>query len=130
MNKIATFLVTSSTNKDKVYVAADTLWAAYALHSGTTMPNFKSKSYITTKNDDKNYDDIARKLITYSNTTKPDMVKEDSKLFKIPIYKNHDIDVFKNDPKPDSFCYMLIKQSVINFFKTKNEAINFIKSSF
>jgi len=104
----------------KVYVANNTLWVAYAPFSGITMPFFNSKSYITPE-----IDSIANDLITYSNTALPNLVKKGSKLFKIPIYKN-DVDVFKNNPKPDSFTYMIVNKSIINFHKTKKEAIIFM----
>jgi len=117
--------------KTKVFVSNDTLWMAYAEGSGTIMPQFSSKSYITTKSNDKNFDDIARKLVEYSQSTTPEKQLEKSKLFKIPIYAEHDENPFKKS-KPKSYYYMLIDTSgvpVINFFKRKGEAVSFMQSS-
>lgn len=127
MNKIADFLASSLT--DRVYIAGDTLWAAYRPHSGMTM-RFKPKGYITTKSDDSNYNSIAFDIVEYSKKTTPLMVKDDSKLFKIPVYKSDHIDAYKNTPEPDSFYYMIVNNnSVINFFKTKTEATNWLKTT-
>jgi hypothetical protein len=119
--------INEATQND-VYVAGNDLWIAYAAGSGTVIPNIKNKSFVTDKQYDKNFDSATRNIVNWSKTALPMKAKSNSKLYKIPMFDTNG-STFSND-KPIGYMYMNVDSnpnvSVVNFFKTKNEAMSWI----
>jgi len=140
------FLNESSLKNDQVYFQQNTLWYSWSPGSGITKqikgdPD-KFRGYITDKKDDSNFDGIAENIVKWSIENKHlSHFKSMSKfLFKIPCwwgYKSaRDLSIWAGDLdpdyQPDYFLWMLVSvmgsgNSIINFFKTKQEAVNFSK---
>jgi hypothetical protein len=123
-------------NNDKVIFVVDTLWVTYGQSSGTTsyMPNIKA--YLTDNKDDEHYDSIVPKLLKFSHSNKPLKSNSSTKLFEIPFYElnqnGRSYDIWGGDIKPIKKYYITIteeKNTIVNIFTNKNEAINWIKYS-
>jgi hypothetical protein len=122
--------------QDKVFIHSDTLWYSYSPGSGTTAI-IKNRKYLTDKTGDKNFNDIVRHLVKYSNGNKPLKSKGNSKIFEIPFYNNaifnySKFDIWGGDIKPSKKVYMIVNTgsiNVINFFDSKNEALAWINTT-
>lgn len=123
----------------KVYMIDKTLWLASGEGSGTTSEIRNMNTFLTNKDGDKNYDsivdDVVNKFLKY---TAPQMKKRSSdkmthySLYYLPAYKYADtkqgkIEAWSGEIKPFETNYMLVVQGedydILQFFKTKNEAI-------
>lgn len=127
-----------SVNNDKVYIQQNTLWVSYSPNSGRTTqikgdPD-KFRGFFSNETTDEHYDGIVDKLLDWAKKETPLVKKSTSSLYKIPAYwkysDTNDLSVWNGDKKPDYFLWMLIstnaKYSIVNFFKTKQEAVAFI----
>ena len=131
--------VSSSTAKvdRKVYFQKNELWAAYAQGSGTAIPFRDMKTYLTDKSGDKNFNDIVRNLKQFADSTSPLKKKSHSRLYEIPVYagtpsRGESFDVWGGEVKPVKKRYMILteeKQTVVNFFDKKGEAMGWLKST-
>jgi hypothetical protein len=123
--------------ENKIYKVEDELWVAYAQGSGQT---FKVKSsYITDKSGDENENkQLVRKFVEYAKNNKPIKAKDDLYLYELPIYNSSnvlydsgkDLDVWGGTQKPVKNEYYVVSignTSVITFFETKKEALNWLK---
>lgn len=125
-----------SAGYEVIYVKNE-LWLTYGQGSGTTTLLPDLKKYITNKKDDKNYDFLVDKIIKeYSSKVTPLKTKGNNKLFKINEYPvvsmGKKYDIWGGDVKPINDIYMIVndngKIAVINFFKSKNEALSWMNS--
>ena len=125
----------------KEYVIYNTeykeLWVTYGEGSGTTAQLPDLNKFFNSDNSDKDhYDGIVRKLVKWSEVTKP-MKKaktQDVKLFEIPTYPAsrgaEKQDLWGGNIKPNGTIYMTVtreKSDIINFFTKKGEALNWMK---
>lgn len=75
------------------------------------------------------------KIVKATSKIKPIKSTDTSKLFEIPVYGNEKgtYDIWGGDVKPSEMYYMIVNVSgelaVVNVFKSKNEALSWIKSS-
>ena len=120
--------------KDNVLYNTDTkeLWVTYSQGSGITTYLPDLTKFIT---DGKtNHDSIVNNLKKWSNNNKPLKKKSNSKLFEIPTYPSTrygTYDIWGGDIKSNGKIYMVIteeKNTVVNLFDNKNEAIAWMKS--
>jgi len=124
-------------NDDKVIYVKSTypeLWITYAQGSGTTiqLPNI-NKFLNSDPSDKEHFDSSVERLWKWAGTAKS--IKAKTKLFEIPVYESVKMglkyDIWGGDIKPVSKIYMLIRKEksiIVNFFKTKNEALGFVGS--
>ena len=142
-------LLNEGTN-DKVYVrdtqyGGPQLWIAYNPGSGTTHPlkDFKSAWITDKKTKFGHYNGhTVKDLVKWSNSNKAVLKNKMSRIHKIPVYnsgKEVEADIWgktgkwgEEMVKPSGAIYMLIAKEtdgshVINFFKTFNEAKNWLK---
>lgn len=122
------------------------LWVSYAPGSGTTHPlkdfksvwihNSPSSKFAQNKN---KY--LVKDLVDWSKTRKPILKTNKAAVYKVPVYKPvhsreggpRTMSVWGGDVQPTSGVYIVISQEindsyVIDFFKTFNEARNWIQS--
>jgi hypothetical protein len=115
--------------------ASKELWVSYGQGSGTTAQLPDLKSFLTNKKDDKHYDSLVDKIVKATSKIKPIKSTGTSKLFEIPVYGNEKgtYSIWGGDVKPSEMYYMVVDVSgelaVVNVFKSKNEALSWIKSS-
>lgn len=134
-------------NDHKVYFQKDTLWYAHSPGSGITAQikdPLHFKGFITDKKNDDNYDFSADRIIDWSKTEAPVARKGGTSLYKIPYYASYrstsdgytprpgesELSVWGGKIQPDAYVWMLVQKmgsgdTVIGFFKTKQEAIGF-----
>ena len=140
MKNIPTFeeFLNESIQQDKVYIQQNTLWVSYNPGSGITTqikgdPD-KFRGFFTDKKGDDHYDDIVSKIIDWSKKETPEAKKGGTSLFKIPCYWGYksarELSIWGGEIIQDYFLYMLVQtmgsgDTVINFFKTKKEALAF-----
>lgn len=144
MINIPTFkeFLNESIQTDKVYIQQNTLWCSYSPGSGVTTqikgdPE-KFRGFFTNKKGDDHYDSIVDKILEWSKKEKADIKKGGTSLFKIPCYWGYksarDLSIWAGDLdpdyQPDYFLWMLVQtmgsgDTIINFFKTKREALSF-----
>lgn len=126
----------------KEYVLYNTdykeLWITYAEGSGMTaqLPDLK-RYFNSDSSDTEHYDGIVRKLVKWSEVTKPmkQTKNQKVKLFEIPTYPaSHGAekqDLWGGNIKPNGKIYMIVtreKSDIVNFFEKKNEAMNWMKT--
>lgn len=129
--EIVTESSNDSTNKIIFNSQSKELWVTYSQGSGQTaqFPDFKT--FITNKKDD-HFDSLTDKIVKWSNQNKPLIEKGNSKLFEIPVYGsgNRMYSIWGGDLEPESTIFMVVNSnptiSVVNLFKTKNEAKSFM----
>ena len=111
-------------SQDKVFVSGKELWVAYAEGSGT-VSQYKG-TYISS-NKDSNFDINTSKISTWAEKEKPLKQNDNKKLFELLIF---DVGKSPYNDKPKSTEYMVVtdeKSTVINFFKSKKEALAWLK---
>ena len=123
-------------NSDKVYVQQNTLAVYYRPNSGSTT-QFKGdpdkfRGYFTDKHNDNHYDHNVEKIIDWSKSQTAIVKKGNTGLYKIPAYWGYseakDLSIWGGNKTPDYYLWMLLQtmdsgDTVISFFKTKNEAL-------
>lgn len=140
MNNIPTFeeFLNESIQNEKVYIQQNTLWVAYSPGSGITTqikgdPD-KFRGFFTDKKDDDHYDFIVSKILNWAKIEKPEDKKGGTSLYKIPCYWGYksarDLSIWEGEINPNYFIFMLVQimgsgDTIINFFKTKKEALAF-----
>lgn len=125
--------------KDIVYIQQNTLWTSYSPGSGMTTqiagdPD-KFRGYLTDKQGDDHFDSNVGNIVKWADQQEGLKIKEGSTLYKIPCYWGYkpqrDLSVWGGDVQPDYYLWLLLVKApnynLVNFFKTKNEAINFTK---
>lgn len=129
-------LFTESKIEYKVYFEDKTLWVAYGQGSGTTAYNLDIKKFLSDdKSDKEHYDGIVANIVKFANSTKPMKETGKTKLFEIPVYGKSEygktLDVWGGDIKPNKKYYMIVteeKNTIVNIFAKKAEALSWIKS--
>ena len=140
MKNIPTFeeFLNESIQNEKVYIQQNTLWYSYSPGSGITTqikgdPD-KFRGFFTDKKGDDHYDFIVSKILDWSKKEKSEVQKGGTSLHKIPAYwgykSNRDLSIWGGEITPDYYLYMLVQtmgsgDTIINFFKTKKEALAF-----
>jgi len=126
----------NETTDDKVIYVDNELWVTYGQGSGQTSYLPDLTKYLTDKGDDKNFDSLVPKLSRFAKSNKP-MKQNKSKtvkMFEVPTYPHvqyEAYDIFGGDIKPNGKIYMIIteeKNTIVNFFKKKNEALAWMRS--
>lgn len=127
----------------KMYFEEDSLWLAYGQGSGSTTYMPRGLKAISNKKSDSSYDFNIDKIIEVTNELKPIKTSKTKSmsLYEVPVYdrissssySNLDTiyDIWGGNVKPTKKYYMTINKSgviVAEFFKTKNEALNWINS--
>ena len=125
--------------KDVVYIQQNTLWTSYSPGSGMTSqiqgdPD-KFRGFLTNKQGDDHYDYNVENILKWANQQEGLKIKDGSTLYKIPCYWGYkpqrELSIWGGEILPDYYLWMLISKAsdyyVVNFFKTKQEAINFAK---
>lgn len=125
-------------SKDRIIFVKDELWVTYAQGSGQTAQLPDIKNFLSDdSSDSKHYDSLVPKILKWSKANKPLKTNKDKsvKLFEISTYPlvsmGKKYDIFGGDVKSDGKIYMVVteeKNTIINFFKSKNEAINWVGS--
>lgn len=128
-------IIIEAKNEDKLLIVDKTLWFTYAPNSGKAIP-FSSKTYFTDKKGDSNYEpNIISKMVKYSKLNKPLKEKGNLKLYFIPVYKTNkasNYDIWGGKEKPIKEKYAILstgKINVLTMFNSKNEALNWIKTT-
>jgi len=118
-----------------VYYQEGEIWLSYGQGSGQTIQLPNVKKYLTSDKNDKNYDSLVKDIEKWSDSAKPIKQKSNVKLFEIPVYGRSNMgdkfDIWGGDFKPKDKMYMVVtkdKNTIINFFTNKNEALNWVKS--
>ena len=123
---------------DKVYVQQNTLAVYYRPNSGTTTqlkgdPD-KFRGFFTDKRDDSHYDHNVVRILDWTKSNPAIVKKGGTSLYKIPAYWGYteakDLSVWGGSKTPDYYLWMLVQtmgsgDTIINFFKTKSEALAF-----
>jgi len=133
--KFKDFLTESKS--DKVIYVENELWVTYDQGSGMTAYLPDITKYLTDKGDDKNFDSLVPRLSKFAKANKP-MKQNKSKtvkMFEVPTYphiRNGRYDIWGGDVKPNGKIYMIIteeKNTIVNLFKSKNEASAWMRST-
>jgi hypothetical protein len=142
-------LLNEASGKDVIYVDDNAggkyLWISYAPGSGTTHPlkDFKSAWLTDTKSrldpSGAHYNKyMVNDIVKWSNRNKAVLKNKISRIHKVPVYsgvgsgEQRNMSVWGGDINPKGEIYILIAQEtdgsyVVNFFKTFNEAKNWLK---
>lgn len=130
----------NSNSGDVVYIQQNTLWVSYNPGSGKTTqiagdPD-KFRGFWSSDSNDSHYDSNVENIEKWAETQEGVKVKDGCTLHRIPCYWGYgkearDLSVWGGDVKPDYLIWLaLIKTpnySLVHLFRTKTEAIGFIK---
>ena len=119
----------------QVYFCSNELWISSGQGSGMTSQFPKIERFITNKSGDKTYDSNVDRLVKWSKVEKPFKKQANSKMYEISEYPltrmGQTYDIWGGDVKPIGKLYLIIDTgtiSVVNLFKSKNEATAWLKS--
>lgn len=117
---------------DKLFLIGDIVWLLFDPNSGITAKLKNKDSYLTSKSNDSNYDDIVKDIIKWTKNEKSIYNKNNKEIYKIPFYNySQDLDrdkspIWNDSIKPKNFKYMVIIKEqnyyIINFFDSKTAA--------
>jgi len=134
---MSTFRELIEKSEYQVYLVQDELWVAYGQGSGSTTQLRDIKKFITDDRNDKHYDSNVSKLIKYANSNKPIKTNKSKSDRAYEILEYPSVSMGRSytswggDVKPIGKLYMVIsigKNTYVNFFKSKNEAVNWVNS--
>jgi len=127
----------NESSNEHVYFVKDVLWIAYGMGSGMTAYMPDKRKYLSSDYFDDNFDDIVNRIEKWSKHAKP--IKKTSggntKMYEIPYYEydyGKTFDIWGGTMKPNGKIYMIIteeKNTVLNFFESKNEALSWMRST-
>lgn len=131
-------ILKESIKDNQVYFVDKELWVAYDQGSGQT-EYMQTLKYLTNKQSDKNFSVLVDKIVKWAESRKPIKSAGNSSLFQIAVYTQSNVDkpfrkydCFGGDISPISSIYMIVDVNetinVINFFKSRNEAMSWLKS--
>jgi len=124
---------------DVVYIQQNSLWTSYSPGSGMTTQiagdPYKFRGYLTDKQGDDHFDSNVANIAKWADKQEGIKVKDGTTLFKIPCYWGYkpqrDLSIWGGNVNPDYYLWMSFTKApnynLINFFKTKNEALGFHK---
>lgn len=135
MKKFEQFIMEMSTKTYVYYNETNKeLWHSYGQGSGQTAQLPSITKYLNSDNSDKShYDSLVDKIVSKPISNKVLKKVQNVVLYELPVYETTKgtYDIFGGDVKSIKTYYMTItkeKSNIINFFKSKNEAMNWIKS--
>jgi hypothetical protein len=116
----------------KIYKTKGSLWIAYDVGSGTSIP--LTKTYLTDKKGDPNEDQLVLRMILKAiKTIKPVQKKGNALMFDLPMYDVYDdLSVWGGKNKPKKVGAFIVSTgpiNVITFFDSKSEAKAWMKTT-
>jgi hypothetical protein len=125
---------------DKIFIQQNTLWVGWNPNSGTTTQikgdPTKFRGYWTDRRTDSHYDFNVSRILDAVKHQTPDVSKNGVRIYKIPAWWGYsdanDYTIWGGDKKPEYYIWLYIgkignDESVVHLFKTKSEAVAFIK---
>ena len=130
-------ILSESIDDRKIYKVKQNgeIWIAYGAGSGSTVSS--KKSFISDRVDEESYDYNVKRFLTFAEKNKPlkQSKSKTVKMFELPVYDSYEqssFDIWGGDVKPSKKEYFVVSKgivNVVNFFKTKNEAVKWINHS-
>lgn len=126
-----------ASNSEQVFMLKNTLWWGWSPGSGQAIQWPKITKFITSKNDDSNYNSTTNDIVKWATKKTPTIKGKSGNVYMIPYYntfdytKQHELSIWGGGVKPKRMYYLTVTKEqdyyIVNLFNNKTEAVSWVK---